>query len=202
MILVLDNYDSFVYNLARYIRQLTSEPVEVIRNDLLPPRFCQENDVKAIVISPGPCGPTEANLALDLVAEQQARIPMLGVCLGHQIIAQAFGCQVVRSDDPRHGKSSQIVHDGSQLFAGVPCPFQVGRYHSLIVDRDTLDDAFRVSAWTVDNTIMAIEHWELPLFGVQFHPESVLTEHGYRLLHNFLSVVGIESQLRTETGCV
>jgi anthranilate synthase/aminodeoxychorismate synthase-like glutamine amidotransferase len=190
MILVIDNYDSFVHNLARYLRQLGAG-VEVARNDRLTASDIKAMRPKAIVLSPGPCSPDEAGHSLDIVRKLHREIPMLGVCLGHQTIAQALGGKVVQSGRPRHGIASAIEHRGERLFAGVPSPFQVGRYHSLVVEAESLPDVLRPTAWTNDRVLMAFEHVSLPLYGVQFHPESVLTEHGYTLLANFLSTCGL-----------
>lgn len=190
MILVIDNYDSFVFNLARYFERLGQRTL-VIRNDAISCERVAELAPQAIVISPGPCGPTEAGESLEIVKQLARSIPMLGVCLGHQTMAQAFGGKVIRAARPVHGRSSAIQHTGERLFEKLPQPMNVGRYHSLIVDRHTLPDCFRVTAELTDGTIMAIEHREQPLFGVQFHPESVLTEGGFALLANFLRLAGL-----------
>ena len=209
MILIVDNFDSFVHNLARYVRQLTTVPVQVVRNDQVDGDFVQKQNVEAMILSPGPCGPLEAGNSLDLVREFYRTVPMLGVCLGHQVIAEALGCKVVRANEPRHGKPSPIFHEGkkiqgqgSRLFAGVPSPFTAGRYHSLTVNRESIPDLLSVTAWTSDQSVMAVEHTDFPVFGVQFHPESVLTEHGYLIIHNFLRAAGIQSKIPDSTECV
>ena len=187
MIVVIDNYDSFVHNLARYVRQLTDVPIEVVRNDEL------DFDVQAdaVIISPGPCGPKQAGQCIAFVQQNLSRFPMLGICLGHQIIVEALGGKIQQHEEPRHGKSSDIFHgSSSRLFAEVPSPFVAGRYHSLVAN-SALPDCLRPTAHTDDSTIMAVEHAELPVFGLQFHPESVLTKHGYQILFNFLSVAGL-----------
>ena len=209
MILIVDNFDSFVHNLARYVRQLTTVPVQVVRNDQVDGDFVQKQNVEAMILSPGPCGPLEAGNSLDLVREFYRTVPMLGVCLGHQVIAEALGCKVVRANEPRHGKPSPIFHECKdsrnqvgRLFAGVPSPFTAGRYHSLTVNRESIPDLLSVTAWTSDQSVMAVEHTDFPVFGVQFHPESVLTEHGYLIIHNFLRAAGIQSKIPDSTECV
>ena len=193
MILVIDNYDSFVHNLARYVRQLTDEDVVVKRNDEIDSLPVPN----AVIISPGPCGPEQSGDCLAYVRDNFETVPMLGVCLGHQIIVQALGGKIERSNQPRHGKASQVSHQGSPLFAGVPSPFTAGRYHSLIADSNKMPACIRVTAETGDATIMAVEHKSLPVFGLQFHPESVLTEHGYQILSNFLTIAGCASSSQT-----
>lgn len=191
MILLIDNYDSFVHNLARYLRRLGADTL-VLRNDELDAERARQLAPAAVVLSPGPCTPDEAGCSLQLVRQLHREVPMLGVCLGHQSIAQAMGARVDRAERPWHGRRCVIRHDASRLFAGVPSPFAVGRYHSLVVPEDTLPDCLRATAWTEQgNTVMAVEHRELPLFGVQFHPESILTEFGYKILSNFLSIAGV-----------
>lgn len=190
MILIIDNYDSFVHNLARYLEELGCA-YEVVRNDAVSVDACMARQPQAILLSPGPCTPTEAGISVDLVrraAEQN--VPLLGVCLGHQCIAEAFGGKTVRTA-PRHGTASAILHETHPLFDGLPSPFQAARYHSLIAD---LTDAQGLNeiAWTEsDHTLMGIAHQVHPVFGVQFHPESVLTELGHQLLANFLTLSGI-----------
>jgi para-aminobenzoate synthetase component II len=185
MILIIDNYDSFVHNIARYFVELGQE-VNVRRNDEV-----SDDDLraKAIVISPGPCAPKEAGQSLEIVKAQAERLPLLGICLGHQVIGEAFGGKVVRAKTPMHGDYSLVRHTGEGVFAGLPEQFTVGRYHSLIVE-DVEETPLKVTAWSEDGEIMGLQHKTLPVFGVQFHPESILTEHGYDMLGNFLKVVG------------
>jgi anthranilate synthase component II len=190
MILMIDNYDSFTYNLVQYLGEL-GEDVRVFRNDQITVDEIAALEPEAIVISPGPCTPNEAGISLELLRKVSPRIPTLGVCLGHQAIGQAFGGQVVRARDVMHGKTSLIHHKGVGVFAGLPSPFRATRYHSLIVSRDRLPAEFEITAWTeTDNgemdEIMGLRHRTLPVEGVQFHPESILTEHGHDLLRNFL----------------
>ncbi|QDU75570.1 Aminodeoxychorismate/anthranilate synthase component 2 [Bremerella volcania] len=192
MILVIDNYDSFVHNLARYFRQLGQE-VRVCRNDAITIDQIKQMQPAAIVLSPGPCTPTESGVCLDVVGQLHLAVPILGVCLGHQAIVEALGGRVVRSNRPMHGQASRITHDGGGVFRGLPSPMQVGRYHSLIAERESLPACLRIDAQTDDGTIMAVSHEALPVVGVQFHPESVLTEHGYALLANFLQMAGLPS---------
>ena len=185
MLLMIDNYDSFTYNLVQYLGEL-GERVAVYRNDQI-----TLNDVDAlapshVVISPGPCTPNEAGISVDLVREYGASIPILGVCLGHQSIAQAYGGNIVRAPTLMHGKTSMIEHQGEGIFNELPSPFQATRYHSLVVDESTLPDCFVVTARADDGQIMGIAHREDPVVGVQFHPESILTQYGHKLLHNFL----------------
>ncbi|QDU95286.1 anthranilate synthase component II [Lignipirellula cremea] len=189
MILLIDNYDSFVHNLARYLNRLGQE-TRVLRNDAVGMEQIRDWQPQAIVLSPGPCTPDQAGSALEIVTEFWDRIPLLGVCLGHQTIAQALGGRIVRATQPMHGRTSPINHTDSPLFRGLPSPLTVCRYHSLIVDRATLPDCFTITAETTDGVIMGLEHRTAPVFGVQFHPESILTDQGVDLLANFLRVVG------------
>jgi anthranilate synthase component 2 len=191
MIVLIDNYDSFVYNLARYFERLGQVPC-VVRNDAATCEQIARWKPAAIVISPGPCTPSEAGISVELVRRFAGRVPLLGVCLGHQVIAAAFGGRVVRSPEPVHGRASYVFHEADPLFDGVPSPFEAARYHSLIVDGASLSSPLRAIAWSADGLIMAIRCAELPVWGVQFHPESVLTEHGYQILANFLTLGGIE----------
>jgi anthranilate synthase/aminodeoxychorismate synthase-like glutamine amidotransferase len=185
MILLIDNYDSFVYNLARYVRELGEAPV-VCRNDELTMSEIEQLAPSHIIISPGPCSPNEAGISVEVVRRFGPTIPTLGVCLGHQAIGAAFGAAIVRARQPMHGKVSSIHHDASGIFTGLPSPFHATRYHSLAVSLDSLPPVLRVTATADDGEIMALEHREHPVFGVQFHPESALSEHGYRLLDRFL----------------
>jgi anthranilate synthase/aminodeoxychorismate synthase-like glutamine amidotransferase len=193
MILLLDNHDSFVYNLDRYLKQLGQSTL-VVRSDAITLDAILRLDLDAIVISPGPKAPDDAGCSMEVVRRLSNQIPILGVCLGHQAIGQAFGGRIVRANQPMHGKSSMIEHNESRLFQNIPNPFQVGRYHSLVIDPETLPDNLKVTAWTADQTIMAIEHTSMPVFGVQFHPESILTEDGYQLLTNFLRAAGLHAK--------
>ena len=185
MLLMIDNYDSFTYNLVQYFYEL-GQKVEVYRNDLISLEDIKKMAPKYIVISPGPCTPKEAGISVDLIKEFKDRLPILGVCLGHQCLGVAFGASVVRANNVMHGKLSEISHDGSGLFKGLDSPFTATRYHSLILEKKTLTKEFHVNAWTDDETIMGIQHEELPLVGLQFHPESIATEQGMEILKNFL----------------
>ena len=187
MLLLIDNYDSFTYNLFHYLGMLGAS-VEVRRNDSLSVDDALAMNPEAIVISPGPCDPDRAGICLDLIAEAAGRIPILGVCLGHQSIGQAFGGKVVRAPAPMHGKVSRITHTGSGIFADLPSPFTATRYHSLMVARDSLPACLAVTADSEDGVIQGLAHRTLPIYGVQFHPESIATEHGHRLLANFLAL--------------
>ncbi len=190
MLLMIDNYDSFTYNLVQYLQALGAE-VKVVRNDELSVAQIDALQPEKIVISPGPCTPTDAGVSVDLIRELGARIPILGVCLGHQSIGQAYGGDVIRAGRIMHGKTSHIRHEGRGVFAGLPDGYEATRYHSLVVDRHTLPDALEVTAWTENDDgsieeIMGLRHREYRVEGVQFHPESILTEHGHALLKNFL----------------
>jgi anthranilate synthase component II len=194
MLLVLDNYDSFTYNLVQYAGELGAEPV-VYRNDALTTDEALALRPEAILISPGPCTPSEAGISVSLVRAAAGHIPILGVCLGHQAIGEAFGAQVVRADRLMHGKTTMVAHTGHGLLHGIPSPVEVMRYHSLVVSPRSLPDELEVIAWSDDREpgqeIMALSHRSLPVYGVQFHPESVATMQGKRLLANFLSLAGI-----------
>ncbi|OAT73781.1 aminodeoxychorismate/anthranilate synthase component II [Parageobacillus thermoglucosidasius] len=185
MILMIDNYDSFTYNLVQYLGVLGEELV-VKRNDEITVKGIEALSPDFLMISPGPCTPNEAGVSIEAIEYFAGKIPIFGVCLGHQAIAQAFGGKVVRADRLMHGKTSQIFHDGKTVFANIPSPFTATRYHSLIVEKETLPDCFEISAWTEENEIMAIRHKTLPVEGVQFHPESIMTSHGMKLLENFI----------------
>jgi len=184
MLLLIDNFDSFVYNLARYLEELDRETL-VVRNDAVDVPAIRSLAPEAIVLSPGPCDPPKAGVCLAAVRELGTEIPILGVCLGHQVIGEAYGGRVVRGN-PVHGRASAIHHDGSGIFQGLPSPFSAARYHSLVVSEQGLPDSLEVTARLEDGTIMALQHRRHPVTGVQFHPESVLTEHGHKLLRNFL----------------
>lgn len=190
MILLIDNYDSFVFNLARYFREL-GQVVSVVRNDQITVAEVTAMRPAAIVLSPGPCTPTEAGISLEVVKQLGPQIPMLGVCLGHQTIAHALGGKVVRAAEPVHGRTSLVEHEAKRLLDGLPNPLTATRYHSLIVPEVTLPGCLRPTARTRDGILMAFEHISWPTFGVQFHPESVLTMGGHRLLQNFLGMAGI-----------
>ena len=193
MLLLLDNYDSFTYNLYHYLGELGAR-AEVWRNDALSVEQALALGPNAIVISPGPCDPDRAGISLELVRAAALVCPVLGVCLGHQAIAQAFGGRIVRAPSIMHGKLSAIEHGGAGLFDGLPSPFTATRYHSLIAEPESLPACLEVTARTADGVIMGLAHRELPVFGVQFHPESIETEHGHRLLRNFLALVPAEGR--------
>ncbi|NUH64482.1 aminodeoxychorismate/anthranilate synthase component II [Sulfitobacter sp. S0837] len=187
MLLLIDNYDSFTYNLVHCLGSLGAD-VQVHRNDALSVADAMALNPAGILLSPGPCDPDQAGICLELThAAAQARLPLLGVCLGHQTLGQAFGGKVVRADDIVHGKLGQMQHQGKGVFAGLPSPFGATRYHSLVVERASLPDCLEVTAALEDGTIMGLQHRELPLHGVQFHPESIRSEHGHALLQNFLN---------------
>ena len=192
MYLLIDNYDSFTWNLWHYLEELGAS-VEVHRNDTLTVADVLAREPDGIVLSPGPCTPNEAGICLELVRAAAGRTPVLGVCLGHQSIGQAFGGRVVRAQTVMHGKTSPIEHDGQDIFRGLPSPFTAARYHSLVLDRTSLPDCLRITAETADGVVMGIRHVEHALFGVQFHPESIASEQGHPLLQNFLQTT------RTET---
>lgn len=185
MILVIDNYDSFVYNLARYVRELDYH-CEVYRNDKITLEKIEELKPSHIIISPGPCTPNEAGISLDVIKYLGPSIPILGVCLGHQAIGQAFGGKVVRAQNPMHGKASWIKHNGENIFQNLDQPLQTGRYHSLVVSPNKFPKELEITAYCERGEIMALRHKNYPIFGVQFHPESVLTKQGHELLRNFL----------------
>lgn len=187
MILVIDNYDSFTYNLVQYLGEL-GEEIVVRRNDEIDIPAVERMNPDHILISPGPRTPSDAGISLEIVDGFKGRIPIFGVCLGHQTIGQAFGAEVIRADKLMHGKTSHIHHDGRTIFAGTPSPFTATRYHSLITRKETLPDVLEISAWTEEGEIMGLRHKQYPIEGVQFHPESIMTEHGLQLLRNFLSI--------------
>lgn len=187
MYLLIDNYDSFTYNLWHYLGELGAK-VEVVRNDAKNVDQVLAMNPEGIVISPGPCDPDRAGICLELIARAAGKVPLFGVCLGEQAMGQAFGGNVVRAPAPMHGKVDMIHHDSTGCFAGLPSPFRATRYHSLVVDRASLPDCLHVSAWTEDGLIMGIAHTDLPVWGVQFHPESIETEHGHAMLRNFMDL--------------
>ena len=187
MLLMIDNYDSFTYNLVQYLGEL-GEDVRTERNDQITLEDIEAMAPDRIVISPGPCTPNEAGVSMPVLKHFAGRMPILGVCLGHQAIGGAFGGQVVRAREVMHGKTSPVEHTGVGVFRGLPNPFTVIRYHSLAIERATLPACLEVTAWTADGEIMGVRHREFPIEGVQFHPESILTEHGHALLKNFLEI--------------
>ena len=194
MILMIDNYDSFTYNLVQYLRELGAE-VETVRNDAVSVDEVREMKPDGIVISPGPCTPNEAGICVDLVTALAPSIPMLGVCLGHQCIGQAFGARVVRAKRIMHGKTSMIYHRSQGLFAGLPQPFEATRYHSLVLENESIPDCLAVMAWTEfegDHEIMGLKHVDYDVHGVQFHPESILTTSGHDLLKNYLQTISMQ----------
>ncbi|MCY3729191.1 MAG: aminodeoxychorismate/anthranilate synthase component II [Nitrospira sp.] len=185
MLLMIDNYDSFTYNLVQYLGELGAD-IEVFRNDKITVEEITELDPKRIVISPGPCTPNEAGISVEVIRRFAGRVPLLGVCLGHQSLAFAFGGEIIRADRLMHGKTSLVKHDNRTIFQGLPNPFEATRYHSLIVNKDTLPGDFEISAETADGEIMGLRHLPTGAEGVQFHPESILTKSGMNLLRNFL----------------
>ncbi|MCW1919881.1 aminodeoxychorismate/anthranilate synthase component II [Rhodobacter sp. KR11] len=191
MLLLIDNYDSFTWNLVHYLGDLGAE-VKVVRNDALNVKEALGLNPSAIVLSPGPCDPDQAGICLPLaLAAAETGVPLLGVCLGHQTIGQAFGGKVVRCHEIVHGKMGTMHHAGQGVFAGLPSPFQATRYHSLVVERQSLPDCLEVTAWLQDGTIMGLRHKTKPIEGVQFHPESIASEHGHKILQNFLNLAAV-----------
>jgi len=195
MLVMIDNYDSFTYNLVQYLGEL-GEEVRTFRNDEISIREIAAMRPDRIMISPGPCTPNEAGISLDVINYFKGKVPILGVCLGHQSIGQAFGGKVIRAKQIMHGKTSKLTHTGEGVFQGLPNPYRVTRYHSLVVERESLPSCFEVTAWTSDGEIMGLRHKELPIEGVQFHPESILTEHGHDLLKNFLEMRTTQPDLK------
>lgn len=192
MLLLIDNYDSFTYNLVHFLGDVGAA-CDVFRNDQISVADAMARGPEAIIISPGPCDPDKAGICLELVAAAaEAKVPLFGVCLGHQSIGQAFGGQIVRAPEMMHGKMSDIHHDGSGVFKGLPDPFEATRYHSLTILPESLPDCLHKTAWTADGVIMGVSHKELPIHGVQFHPESIASQHGRELLANFLDLAGIK----------
>ncbi|MCL0062903.1 aminodeoxychorismate/anthranilate synthase component II [Peptococcaceae bacterium] len=191
MLLMIDNYDSFVYNLVQYFGELEQQVI-VYRNDKITLKQIEEVSPNGIVLSPGPGKPEEAGICIEVIKKFAGKIPILGVCLGHQAIGHVFGGKVIRANKPMHGKSSKIIHDKKRLFFGIPVPFRGGRYHSLIISKESFPDSLEITAWTEEGEIMGVAHKDMHVYGVQFHPESVLTEHGHKLLSNFLEIIAKE----------
>ncbi|MBT8043024.1 MAG: aminodeoxychorismate/anthranilate synthase component II [Pontiella sp.] len=187
MILVIDNYDSFTYNLVQYLGELGAE-MRVFRNDEISVADAVALNPEKVLVSPGPCTPREAGISCDIIREFGPRLPLFGVCLGHQSIGDVYGGKVVRADRLMHGKTSPIIHGGKSVFKGLPSPFDATRYHSLIIERKTLPDCLEITAWTDEGEIMGVQHKTHPVHGVQFHPESILTAEGKKLLQNFLDL--------------
>ncbi len=192
MILVVDNYDSFTYNLVQYIGELGGD-LHVVRNDAITLEEIERLNPSHIVLSPGPCTPNEAGITLSVIDRFRDRFPILGVCLGHQAIGQVFGGNVIRAGEVMHGKTAMIRHDGTGLHAGLPDPFRAMRYHSLILERESIPRSLRVTAWTESGDIMAVSHRDLPIHGVQYHPESIMTDVGKSVLRNFLEVGAVRA---------
>jgi anthranilate synthase component 2 len=189
MLLMIDNYDSFTYNLVQYLREL-GEDVAVYRNDKITLAEIEALNPQRLVISPGPCTPNEAGISVEVIKYFAGKLPILGVCLGHQSVGQAFGGRIVRAERLMHGKTSPIFHDNRELFAGLPNPFDATRYHSLLVERSSFPACLEITAWTAEEEIMGLRHRELPIWGMQFHPESILTVTGMDMLRNFLEMTG------------
>ena len=189
MILLIDNYDSFTYNVYQAVANL-GRPLQVVRNDQLSLAQISDSHYDAIMISPGPGTPDDAGISKEVVTHFAGKLPILGICLGHQVIGEAFGAKVIRAPQPVHGKTAKIIHDGNGLYANLPQPFIAGRYHSLIVDRDTLPDCMEITALNNEGLIMGLKHRHFNIQGVQFHPESILTPEGTTLLGNFLATIG------------
>ena len=187
MLLMIDNYDSFTYNLVQYLREL-GEEVVVYRNDKITPAEIETLKPRRLVISPGPCTPNEAGVSVDAIRHFAGKLPILGVCLGHQSIGQAFGGRIVRAERLMHGKTSPVFHDNRELFNGLPNPFDATRYHSLLVERSSFPECLEITAWTEEDEIMGLRHRTLPVWGMQFHPESILTVTGMDMLRNFLEM--------------
>lgn len=187
MILVIDNYDSFTYNLVQYLGELGAE-MRIFRNDEITVEEAVALKPERVLVSPGPCTPKEAGVSCDIIREFGPRLPLFGVCLGHQSIGDVYGGKVIRADRLMHGKTSPMIHEGLSVFKGMPSPFDATRYHSLIIERETLPDCLEITAWTAEGEIMGVKHKEHPVHGVQFHPESILTVDGKKLLQNFLDL--------------
>jgi anthranilate synthase/aminodeoxychorismate synthase-like glutamine amidotransferase len=187
MILVIDNYDSFTYNLVQYLGELGAE-MRVFRNDEITVEQAVALNPEKVLVSPGPCTPKEAGISRDMIREFGPRLPLFGVCLGHQSIGDVYGGNIIRADRLMHGKTSPMIHEGESVFKGLPSPFDATRYHSLIIERETIPDCLKITAWTEEGEIMGVQHKEHPVHGVQFHPESILTVEGKKLLQNFLDL--------------
>ncbi len=199
MILLIDNYDSFTFNLVHYLGDL-GVACDVRRNDQLTAEAALALQPEAILLSPGPCSPNEAGICCELIAMAAGRVPVLGVCLGHQAIGQAFGGEVVRARMPMHGKVSPVRHGGTDIFEGLPSPFDATRYHSLVVRPDSLPALLVPTAWTEDGVVMGLRHRDLPIFGVQFHPESIASQHGHDILRNFLAIAHVRHDGRSRAA--
>ncbi|MDF7825211.1 aminodeoxychorismate/anthranilate synthase component II [Pontiellaceae bacterium B12227] len=187
MILVIDNYDSFTYNLVQYLGELGAE-MRIFRNDEITVQEAVALNPEKVLVSPGPCTPKEAGISCDIIREFGPRLPLFGVCLGHQSIGDVYGGNVIRAERLMHGKTSPMIHENKSVFKGLPSPFDATRYHSLIIERETLPDCLEITAWTAEGEIMGVQHKEHPVHGVQFHPESILTLEGKKLLQNFLDL--------------
>ncbi|AIG24542.1 aminodeoxychorismate/anthranilate synthase component II [Brevibacillus laterosporus] len=193
MIIMIDNYDSFTYNLVQFVGEL-GEELRVFRNDKITLEEIENMNPDYLMISPGPCTPNEAGISMDVVRHFAGKIPIFGVCLGHQSIGQVFGGKIVRADRLMHGKTSEVLHDGKTIFASIPSPFQAARYHSLVIQEESIPEELEITARTPEGEIMAIRHRELPIEGVQFHPESIITQYGKQMLENFLTAYAKETQ--------
>lgn len=193
MIIMIDNYDSFTYNLVQYVGEL-GEELRVFRNDKITLEEIENMKPDYLMISPGPCTPNEAGISMDVIRYFAGKVPTLGVCLGHQSIGQVFGGKIVRAERLMHGKTSEVLHDGKTIFAGIPSPFQAARYHSLLIQEESIPEELEITARTPEGEIMAIRHRELPIEGVQFHPESIITQYGKQMLKNFLTAYAKEIQ--------
>ncbi|AKF93583.1 aminodeoxychorismate/anthranilate synthase component II [Brevibacillus laterosporus] len=193
MIIMIDNYDSFTYNLVQFVGEL-GEELRVFRNDKITLEEIENMNPDYLMISPGPCTPNEAGISMEVVRHFAGKIPIFGVCLGHQSIGQVFGGKIVRADRLMHGKTSEVLHDGKTIFASIPSPFQAARYHSLVIQEESIPEELEITARTPEGEIMAIRHRELPIEGVQFHPESIITQYGKQMLKNFLTAYAKETQ--------
>ncbi|MBG9787272.1 aminodeoxychorismate/anthranilate synthase component II [Brevibacillus laterosporus] len=193
MIIMIDNYDSFTYNLVQFVGEL-GEELRVFRNDKITLEEIENMKPDYLMISPGPCTPNEAGISMDVVRHFAGKVPIFGVCLGHQSIGQVFGGKIVRADRLMHGKTSEVLHDGKTIFASIPSPFQAARYHSLVIQEESIPEELEITARTPEGEIMAIRHRELPIEGVQFHPESIITQYGKQMLKNFLTAYAKEIQ--------